>query len=34
MEKINIAGDGARCIKEGMEWIPKAKFVLDRYHLY
>jgi len=33
IEKIYIAGDGARWIKEGMEWIPKAKFVLDRYHL-
>ncbi|MDO6355523.1 ISLre2 family transposase [Caloramator sp. CAR-1] len=33
IEKIYIAGDGARWIKEGIEWIPKAKFVLDRYHL-
>ncbi|QAV33339.1 Uncharacterised protein family (UPF0236) [Fervidobacterium changbaicum] len=33
IEKIYIAGDGARWIKEGMEWISKAKFVLDRYHL-
>lgn len=33
IEKIYIAGDGARWIKEGMEWIPKVKFVLDRYHL-
>ncbi|GFR34701.1 hypothetical protein TCEA9_05130 [Thermobrachium celere] len=33
IEKIYIAGDGAKWIKEGIEWIPKAKFVLDRYHL-
>jgi len=33
IEKIYIAGDGARWIKEGIEWIPKSRFVLDRYHL-
>jgi len=33
IEKIYIAGDGARWIKEGIGWVPKAKFVLDRYHL-
>ena len=33
VEKIFIGGDGASWIKEGLEWIPKSKFVLDRYHL-
>ncbi|MBE3578287.1 MAG: ISLre2 family transposase [Caldanaerobacter subterraneus] len=33
IEKIYIAGDGAPWIKEGLEWIVKSRFVLDRYHL-
>ena len=33
IEKIYIGGDGARWIREGMYWIPKSKFVLDKYHL-
>ncbi|ADH60070.1 protein of unknown function UPF0236 [Thermoanaerobacter mathranii subsp. mathranii str. A3] len=33
IEKIYIAGDGAPWIKEGLEWIAKSRFVLDRYHL-
>jgi len=33
IEKIYIAGDGARWIRAGLEWIPKSRFVLDRYHL-
>jgi len=33
IEKIYIAGDGAPWIKEGLEWILKSRFVLDRYHL-
>lgn len=26
-------GDGATWIKEGLNWLPKVKMVLDRYHL-
>jgi len=33
IEKIYIAGDGAPWIKEGLKWIVKSRFVLDRYHL-
>ncbi|MBM7625153.1 ISLre2 family transposase, partial [Sporohalobacter salinus] len=33
IEKIYLAGDGAKWIKEGLNWIPKTKYVLDRYHL-
>lgn len=33
IERIYIHGDGASWIKEGLNWIPKAKMVLDRYHL-
>ncbi|AIS51818.1 hypothetical protein TKV_c06320 [Thermoanaerobacter kivui] len=33
IKKVYIAGDGAKWIKEGLEWIPKSRFVLDRYHL-
>jgi len=33
IEKIYIAGDGAPWIKEGLKWILKSRFVLDRYHL-
>lgn len=33
IERIYIHGDGASWIKEGLNWLPKAKKVLDRYHL-
>lgn len=33
IERIYIHGDGASWIKEGLNWLPKAKLVLDRYHL-
>jgi hypothetical protein len=33
LETIYIHGDGAKWIKEGLEALPKAKFVLDKYHL-
>ncbi|ADQ08036.1 protein of unknown function UPF0236 [Caldicellulosiruptor hydrothermalis 108] len=33
IEKIYLLGDGAAWIKEGLEWIPRAEFVLDRFHL-
>lgn len=33
IEKIYIHGDGALWIKEGLNWLPKSKIVLDRYHL-
>lgn len=33
LEKVYICGDGARWIKEGLNWIEKSEFVLDRFHL-
>lgn len=30
--KIYLHGDGAGWIAKGMEWLPKARFVLDKYH--
>ena len=33
LEKVYICGDGARWIKEGLNWIEKSVFVLDRFHL-
>ena len=33
LEKVYICGDGARWIKEGINWIEKSVFVLDRFHL-
>ena len=33
IERIYLHGDGAAWIKEGLNWIPKVKFVLDKYHL-
>jgi hypothetical protein len=33
IEKIYLHGDGASWIKTGLNYIPKAQFVLDRYHL-
>jgi hypothetical protein len=31
--KVYLSGDGAPWIREGLNWIPKAEFVIDRYHL-
>lgn len=33
IEKVYISGDGAGWIKEGLNWIEKSEFVLDRFHL-
>lgn len=33
IEKVYIGGDGAGWIKEGLNWIEKSEFVLDRFHL-
>lgn len=33
IEKIYIGGDGASWIKEGLNWIEKSEFVLDKFHL-
>lgn len=33
IETVYISGDGASWIKQGLNWIPKSKFVLDNYHL-
>ena len=33
IEKVYICGDGAGWIKEGLNWIEKSVFVLDRFHL-
>ncbi|WP_102398661.1 ISLre2 family transposase [Haloimpatiens massiliensis] len=33
IETIYLSGDGASWIREGVNWIPKSKFVLDSYHL-
>lgn len=33
IEKVYIGGDGATWIKEGLNWIEKSEFVLDRFHL-
>lgn len=33
VETIYISGDGAAWIKQGLNWIPKSKFVLDNYHM-
>ena len=30
--RIYLHGDGAKWIQTGLEWIPKAIFVLDKYH--
>ncbi len=34
LEKIYINGDGAAWIKRGAEQLPKARFVLDRFHMH
>lgn len=33
LKKVYICGDGAAWIKEGLNWIEKSVFVLDRFHL-
>lgn len=33
IEIIYLHGDGASWIKEGLNWLPEVKMVLDRYHL-
>ena len=33
IEKIYLSGDGAPWIKNGLGWINKSIYVLDRYHL-
>jgi hypothetical protein len=33
LERIYLHGDGAQWIKVGLDWLPKAKLVLDKYHL-
>ncbi len=33
IETIYLAGDGASWIIEGLNWLPRSKYVLDRYHL-
>lgn len=33
IKTVYISGDGAAWIKKGLEYFPKAKFVLDRYHM-
>ncbi len=33
VKTVFLSGDGAAWIKEGVEWIDKAKYVLDRFHL-
>lgn len=33
LKKIYIMGDGAGWIKQGLEWLPKSVFVLDKWHM-
>lgn len=33
IETIYISGDGASWIRQGLQWIGKSKFVLDKYHM-
>lgn len=33
IEKIYLSGDGASWIKQGISWINKSAYVLDRFHL-
>ena len=33
LETIYLSGDGASWIKNGLNWLPKSKFVLDNFHL-
>ena len=34
LKKVFLSGDGAQWIKAGVHEIPKARFVLDRYHMH
>ena len=34
LKKVFLSGDGASWIKAGVHEVPKAKFVLDRYHMH
>lgn len=34
LQKVFLSGDGAQWIKAGVHEVPKAKFVLDRYHMH
>ena len=34
VEKIYLSGDGAKWIKEGLNWIDRSEFVLDYFHLW
>ncbi len=33
IQAVYISGDGAPWIRQGVEWIPKSKYVLDKYHM-
>jgi len=33
IETTYLSGDGASWIQEGLNWLPRPKYVLDRYHL-
>lgn len=33
IETIYISGDGASWIRQGLQWIPKGRFVLDNHHM-
>lgn len=33
MERIYLSGDGAAWTKSGLDYLPKSKFVLDKYHM-
>lgn len=33
IEKVFISGDGAAWIKQGISWLPKSVYLLDRFHL-
>lgn len=33
IKKVYISGDGASWIKEGLNWVEKSNFVLDKFHL-
>jgi REP element-mobilizing transposase RayT len=33
VETIYLSGDGAPWIRQGLNWIPKSRFVLDSYHM-
>ena len=33
LQRIYLSGDGAAWIKQGLNFLPKVKFVLDKYHM-